>query len=76
MEDIQWAETCLWIGRNYAIYFIWTGLATAVVGLVLRSLKPDAEAAIDYKVPLPPQCLPGWKGEVLEKPSLKVRVFF
>ena len=51
-----------------------TGLVVVVAGVVFRWAQPDAEAAVDYEVPLPAQCQPGWKGEVLENPSLKVCV--
>lgn len=33
----------------------------------------DSEAAVDYSVEPPEQCSPGWKGRVLDEPSLKVR---
>ena len=52
-----------------------TGLVVAIAGLVVLWAKPDAEAAVDYSVPLPQQCQPGWKGEVLEKPSIKVCLY-
>lgn len=32
----------------------------------------DPEAAVDYSIEPPEQCLPGWKGGVLDAPSLKV----
>ena len=35
-------------------------------------LSNDAEAAVDYTVPIPEQCKPGWKGEELEDPQIKV----
>ncbi|KAF4537504.1 Aldehyde dehydrogenase [Lasiodiplodia theobromae] len=31
----------------------------------------DSEAAVDYSVEPPEQCSPGWKGRVLDEPSLK-----
>ncbi|GME24135.1 putative aldehyde dehydrogenase [Neofusicoccum parvum] len=31
----------------------------------------DPEAAVDYSIEPPEQCLPGWKGGVLDAPSLK-----
>lgn len=37
-------------------------------------LSNDAEAAVDYTVPIPEQCKPGWKGEELEDPQIKVRL--
>ncbi|SLM40490.1 aldh-like protein [Lasallia pustulata] len=35
-------------------------------------LGNDAEAAVDYTVPIPEQCKPGWKGEELEDPQIKL----
>lgn len=35
--------------------------------------RGDPEAAVPYNVTPPQQVKPGWKGEVLEEPSLKVR---
>lgn len=57
--------------RPYASVF--AGLLTVYV--LCRWLRPDPEAAVDYSVPVPAQCRPGWKGEVLAEPSLKVRAY-
>ena len=35
-------------------------------------LSNDAEAAVDYTVPIPEQCKPGWKGEELKNPQITV----
>ena len=35
-------------------------------------LDDDEEKPIDFKVPVPDQCSPEWKAEVLEQPSIKV----
>ena len=57
----------------------WLELSIAVVGvvfayLVARStiLREDDEAPINYAVPLPDQCKPGWSSRILEHPSIKV----
>lgn len=34
----------------------------------------NVEAAVDYTVPIPEQCKPGWKGEELEDPQIKVHL--
>ena len=31
------------------------------------------EAPVAYSVPVPEQCKPGWKGDILEEPRIKVR---
>ncbi|KAF2083649.1 aldehyde dehydrogenase-like protein [Saccharata proteae CBS 121410] len=46
-------------------------VATTIVAL-LWLIFDDPEPAVDFTVAPPEQCHPGWKGEVLEKPSLKV----
>lgn len=50
---------------------------TFSIGLVLIAfnytvLNDSAEQPVNFIVPLPEQCKPGWKGEVLEDPSIKV----
>lgn len=36
-------------------------------------LRTDAEAPVPYNVAPPEQARPGWRGEVLQEPTLKVR---
>jgi hypothetical protein len=55
--------------------FIIVALSVLACLLSYYFLRSDAEAAIPYDVPPPKQAMPGWKGEVLEKPKLKVCVF-
>lgn len=65
MENINWIV-------HHVVTIAFTSVAVAVA---VYLLKPDPEAAIDYEVPLPEQCEPEWKGEVLENPSIKVRLY-
>ena len=58
----------------------WPGLCAGAAILALtyiyfrRSLSNTAEEpAVDYTVPIPEQCKPGWRGEELEEVQLKVR---
>jgi len=37
-------------------------------------LVSDPERAVDYEISIPEQCKPGWIGEELEEPSIKVCV--
>lgn len=46
------------------------GVATLFVLYFL--LRKDDEAPVPYQVTPPEQVRPGWKGEVLEEPNLKV----
>lgn len=58
-----------------AVVFGATGLVPVLVSfLVLYILgrKSGLEAPVPYNVTPPEQARPGWKGEVLDEPSLKV----
>jgi hypothetical protein len=46
--------------------------ATIVAWLLYSVLKTDEEAAVPFTVPAPEQFKPGWQGEVLDEPSIKV----
>jgi hypothetical protein len=48
------------------------GISTLVLFYLL--FRKDPEAAIPYNVTPPEQSKPGWKGQVLEEPALKVRM--
>lgn len=66
-------EALDWISENQgtvALTWVAVVFATAVLWL---TTKGESEAAVDFEVPLPKQCEPGWQGEVLQEPSLKVR---
>jgi len=52
--------------------FLSVTLIIAVVGLLVW-LRQDFEAAVDFKVEVPQQVRHDWKGQVLEKPAIKVR---
>lgn len=69
-------EALDWISENQSIAALtWVAvvLATAVLW---AATKGDAEAAVEFVVPLPKQCEDGWEGEVLERPALKVCEIF
>ena len=52
------------------IITIWSVVLSLI--LLARWLTNRAEQSVDYSVPLPEECRPGWSGKVLEKPSLKI----
>lgn len=64
-------ETLDWAVENLSTVLL-TGVVVAVAGVIVLLVKPDPEVAVEYNVPLPPQCAPGWTGEVLKEPGLKV----
>jgi hypothetical protein len=49
-----------------------SAISLATLFIAYRLLRSDPEAPIPYHVAPPEQALPGWKGEVLENPGLKV----
>lgn len=53
------------------ILVISTGFVFAVFNYTV--LNDSAEQPISFNLPIPEQCNPHWKGEVLEEPSIKVR---
>jgi len=56
-----------------ALRIIALSIGSAVFVLSLRYLLiSDPERAVDYEIPIPEQCKPGWKGEELDEPSIKV----
>ena len=59
---------------NYTIVLT-TGVAVILAGLLARYVAREyAESAVSYTVPAPDEIQPGWKGEVLDEPSIKARL--
>ncbi len=46
--------------------------ALLVLWLLYRTFRPDNEKAVDFSVPTPEQCKPGWSGKTLNPPSIKI----
>jgi hypothetical protein len=54
-------------------YTLFYGLLWAVaISIIWFFCRADPEKPVKYVVEPPEQAEPGWKGEVLQKPSLKV----
>ncbi|KAI8934513.1 hypothetical protein NX059_008213 [Plenodomus lindquistii] len=51
---------------------LYGSLWVAALAFIWITCRADPEAAVKYEVEPPEQAQPGWKGEVLEKPSIKV----
>jgi len=47
-------------------------IAAASLWLLYVLLRTDPEKAVDFTTPAPEQCRPGWRGRVLDDPSIKV----
>jgi hypothetical protein len=57
--------------EDYNVYIL--GIVGVVtLGLFYFLLRSDPGAAVPYDVTPPEQSKPGWKGEVLDEPTLKV----
>ncbi|KAF1991571.1 aldehyde dehydrogenase [Aulographum hederae CBS 113979] len=52
--------------------YITLAVGALTLFLLIKSSLPDPEAAVNYTVPVPEQCRPEWKGEILEEPSIKL----
>lgn len=60
---------------EYSTYVLGVVGAATLYFLYLL-LRTDAEAPVPYNVALPEQAQPGWRGQVLQEPTLKVRSLF
>lgn len=49
-----------------------TAVVTLLITLYLYFSGNDEERPVHFSIPLPEQCKPGWDGQVLEKPTIKV----
>jgi hypothetical protein len=68
MDEFPWLEL-----PEDGLPFYGTVIAASLITLyVLFRFSYDSEAAINYTVSPPSQIHPDWKGETLEKPSIKV----
>jgi len=54
---------------SLALYAALAGVTLALLKFLFRSTTEDA---IDFSVPVPEQCRPGWKGKQLQEPTIKV----
>ena len=46
--------------------------ALLTLWLLYRAVRSDSEKAVDVSVPAPEQCEPGWRGQTLDQPAIKV----
>lgn len=45
---------------------------TLLITIYFTFFNNDDERPVSFTIPLPEQCKPGWKGEVLDDPKIKV----
>jgi hypothetical protein len=58
---------------DYSTYVL-GAVGAATLYFLYLLLRTDIEAPVLYHVPSPEQAQPGWKGQVLQEPTLKVRM--
>ena len=74
MEQPRWEE--LWTSTTATVSTSWAATgAIILVATVIAAyvFKHDIASTVPtYTVELPAQCRPGWDGEILDEPQLKV----
>ena len=69
--DFSYLAAALPASRQELIWWSCFSVLTLLVFKIL--LRSDAEDAIEFSVPVPEACRPGWEGKQLDEPSIKVR---
>lgn len=54
------------------LILIFGAILTLLITIYFTLLNNDDERPVSFSIPLPEQCKPGWKGEVLDDPKIKV----
>lgn len=63
-RNVPWLKSVTTLAVLVVIYTI----------LKYTVLVDEDETPVNFTVPVPKQCSPGWKGELLNEPSIKVSV--
>ena len=63
LAQLPWLEVSIFI---LSVIFV-------CVAFKIIVLKDDEEGPVKFRITLPEQCLPEWKGKVLEDPAIKVQ---
>ena len=61
---IPWPELSITLAAGTIIYVFFS----------YTVISDGEESALDYKIPVPEQCKPGWQGKLLDEPSIKVAI--
>lgn len=69
--DLSYLAAALPASKQELVWWSCFSLLTVVVFKIL--LRSDAEDAIEFSVPVPEACRPGWEGKQLNEPSIKVQ---
>lgn len=57
--------------KSDSLILIYGAILTLLITIYF-TFNNDDERPVSFCIPLPEQCKPGWKGEVLEDPKIKV----
>lgn len=68
--DLTYLASVLPASNQELVWWSCFSLLTIAVFKIL--LHSDAEDAIEFSVPVPEACRPGWKGKQLDEPTMKV----
>lgn len=60
------------LNKPEVVILICSAILTLLITLYFTLLDNDDERPVSFTIPLPEQCKPGWKGEVLDDPKIKV----
>lgn len=59
------------LNKPGVIILVCVAILTLLITIYFASLNNDDERPVNFTIPLPEQCKPGWKGEVLDGPKIK-----
>ena len=62
LAQLRWPEISIFV----------LSVAFVCVAFKIIVLKDDEEGPVKFRITVPEQCLPEWKGKVLEEPVIKV----
>jgi len=60
LDDVPWVQVFI------------AAVSSAVIFGFFYVASLEDEAPVAFRIPVPEQCTPGWEGEVLDEPSIKV----
>lgn len=58
--------------KTEVLILIFSAILILLITIYFALLNNDDERPVSFSIPLPEQCKPGWKGEVLDDPKVKV----
>ena len=61
-DDVPWREVFIFLISILLSFAVWNYVC----------LNDSDEQPVSFHIPIPEQCNPTWRGDVLEQPSIKV----